>query len=143
MANILYLKKMGMDDNNILTDIKNHRVRVTENIDIIYKGKNYNMFFEFCLATHRRYRTTNKRTGAPLKKPVEEIILNDGLHLDTQFEKLQGTWNDGTPYFSSWRMSDLECEIWEEHHAYTKNDILEIVNRYKVGEPFTEICLID
>lgn len=38
MANVLYLRKMGMDDDTIKTDVKNHRVRVIENIDIIYKG---------------------------------------------------------------------------------------------------------
>ena len=38
MANILYLREIGMDDDNIKTDVKNHRVRVIENIDIIYKG---------------------------------------------------------------------------------------------------------
>lgn len=141
--NVLYLMEMGMNDSSITTDIKNHRIRVIENIDIIYKGEKYNMFFEFTQGTHRHYRTTNKRTGAPLKKPVEEIILKDGLYIDTEFEKLEGTWKDGTPHYSSWRKSDLEREIWEEHHAYTKKDILEIINRYKVGEKFTEVCLIE
>lgn len=140
-ANVLYLRKMGMDDNTIKTDIKNHRVRVLENIDIIYKGKKYNMFFEFSQAIHRRYRTTNKRTGKPLKKAVEEIILKDGLCVSTQFEKTE--WKDGKPYFSSWRNSELETEFHNEHHGYTKKDILEIVNRYKVGEKFTDVCLID
>lgn len=141
--NVLYLMKMGMNDSSIATDIKNHRIRVIENIDIIYKGEKYNMFFEFTHGRHIRYRFTNKRTGAPLKKPVKEIILKDGLYIDTEFEKLEGTWKDGTPRYSSWRNSDLEREIWEEHHAYTKNDILEIINRYKVGEKFTEVCLIE
>ena len=85
--NILYLLEMGMYDNDISTDIKNHRIRVVENIDIGYKGKSYNIFFEFTQGTHRRYRTTNKRTGAPLKKAVEEIILKDGLFIDTEYEK--------------------------------------------------------
>ena len=141
--NILYLMEMGMDDDSITTDIKNHRIRVIENIDIVYKGEKYNMFFEFMQGTHRRYRTINKRTGTQLKKPVEEIILKDGLFMDTQYEKLEGTWKDGTPYYSSWSRGDLEEEILKEHHAYTKKDILEIVNRYKVGEKFTDICLVE
>lgn len=143
MANVLYLRKMGMDDDAIKTDVKNHRVRVLENIDIIYKGEKYNMFFEFTHGAHRRYRTTNKRTGAPLKKAVEEIILKDGIYISTEFEKLEGTWKDGTPYYSSWRNLDFESEFYNEHHAYTKKDILEIVNRYKVGEKFTDVCLIE
>lgn len=143
MANVLYLREMGMNDDTIKTDVKNHRVRVIENIDIIYKGEKYNMFFEFTHGVHRRYRTTNKRTGAPFKKAVEEIILKDGIYIDTEFEKLEGTWKDGTPYYSSWRNLDFESEFYNEHHAYTKKDILEIVNRYKVGEKFTDVCLIE
>lgn len=139
----LYLLKMGCDDNNITTDIKNHRVRVVENIDISYKGKTYNMFFEFCQGAHRRYRKTNKRTGAPLKKEVEEIIVKDGLYIDTCFDKVEGVAEDGTPFYSSWRLGALEREFYEEHHAYTRKDILEVVNRYKIGEPFTKVCLID
>lgn len=139
----LYLLKMGCDDDNITTDIKNHRVRVVENIDICYKGKIYNMFFEFCQGAHRRYRKTNKRTGAPLKREVEEIIVKDGLYIDTCFEKLERVAEDGTPLYTSWRHLALEQEFYNEHHAYTQEDILEVVNRYKIGEKYTDICLID
>ena len=135
--NVLYLMEMGMNDNTIATDVKNHRVRVLENIDIIYKGEKYNMFFEFTHGAHRRYRKT------PHGNTVKEIILKDGIYIDSQFEKLEGTRKDGTPYYSSWRKSDLEAEFYEEHHEYTKKDILEIVNRYKVGEKFTDVCLIE
>nr|DAK79060.1 MAG TPA: hypothetical protein [Caudoviricetes sp.] len=135
--NVLYLMEMGMNDNTIATDVKNHRVRVLENIDIIYRGEKYNMFFEFVHGVHRRYRTTTHGNT------VEKIILKDGIYVDTQFEKLDGIWKDGTPHYSSWRKSDLEEEFYEEHHEYTKKDILEIVNRYKVGEKFTEVCLIE
>lgn len=135
--NVLYLMEMGMNDNTIATDVKNHRVRVLENIDIIYKGEKYNMFFEFTHGAHRRYRKT------PHGNTVKEIILKDGIYIDSQFEKLEGTRKDGTPYYSSWRKSDLESEFYNEHHKYTKKDILEIVNRYKVGEKFTDVCLIE
>lgn len=139
----LYLLKMGCDDDNISTDIKNHRVRVVENIDIRYKGEIYNMFFEFCQGAHRRYRKTNKRTGAPLKREVEEIIVKDGLYINTCFDKLERVAEDGTPLYTSWRCSALEQEFYEEHHGYTREDILKVVNRYKIGEPFTEVYLID
>ena len=141
--NTLYLLEMGMNDNNITTDIKNHRVRVVENIDIVYNDEKYNMFFEFTQCTHYNYRTTNKRTGAPLKKPIRELIIKDGLHMDTEFEKMDGTSAAGTPFMMTYRKGDLEQEIRNEHHAYTKQDILEIVNRYKVGEKFTNVCLIE
>lgn len=139
----LYLLKMGCDDNDITTDIKNHRVRVVENIDICYKGKTYNMFFEFCQGAHRRYRTTNKRTEAPLKREVEEIIVKDGLYINTCFDKLERVAEDGTPLYTSWRHNELEQEFYEEHREYTQKDILEVVNRYNIGEKYTNICLID
>lgn len=142
MANkTLYLKEMGMDDKNIHTDVQNHRVRVIKNIDIVYQGEAYNMFFEFTQGAHRNYRTTNKRTGAPLKKPVKEIIIKDGLYLDTQFERPE-TFSDGTPYFSSWRHSKMEREFFEEHHSYTRADILDIINRYSI-EKYNKVVLIE
>lgn len=131
-----------MEDENIKTDVKNHRIRVVENIDIIYKGKEYNMFFEFTHATHYNYRTTNKRTGAPLKKTVQELIIKDGLSLDTQFEQLAGTWHDGSPYYASFRKADLEKEVWDQHLAYTKLNIRNIVNKYS-KEKYTGVILIE
>ena len=80
MANILYLLEMGMNDNNITTDIKNHRIRVVNKIDIEYKGNPYNMFFEFTVCDHWRMRYTNKRNGKPLKKAVQETIIKDGFN---------------------------------------------------------------
>lgn len=128
---VLYLRKMGCDDNNITTDIKNHRVRVIENIDIIYKGKKYNMFFEFSQCTHWNYRTTNKRTGAPLKKAIKETLVIDGLYMDTQYD-VPETNIHGYTFTASYRKGDLEKEVWEEHHKYTQKDILEIINRYAI-----------
>lgn len=141
--NVLYLMEMGSDLKEIKTNVKNCRVRVLENIDILYKGKVYSMFFEFLHGTHWHYRTENLRNGKPLKKPVYTVDLVDGVYLDTQFEELQGTWQDGTPYYASYRNSALEKEFYNEHHEYTKKDILEIVNRYKIGEKFTEVCLVE
>lgn len=138
---VLYLKKMGCDDNNITTDIKNHRVRVIENIDIIYKGKKYNMFFEFSQCTHWDYRTTNKRTGAPLKKAIKETLVIDGLYMDTQFD-ITETNSNGYTFTASYRKSDLEKEVWNEHHKYTKKDILEIINRYAI-EKYDYIELVN
>lgn len=137
----LYLRKMGCDDNNITTNIKNHRVRVIENIDIIYKGEKYNMFFEFTQCTHWNYRTTNKKTGASLKKMVKELLVVDGLHIDTQFEKPE-TNSNGYTFMMSYRKSDLESEIWNEHHKYTQEDILEIINRYAI-EKYDRIEFVD
>jgi hypothetical protein len=138
----LYLLEMGMNDATINTDIKNHRIRTVENIDIIYKGKKYNMFFEFTHCEHWNYRKTNKRTGAPLKNPVKEIITKDGLHVETEFEVLEKVFADGTPFYSSYRKCDLELEIWNKHYEYTKKNILEIVNKYAI-EKYDKVVLIE
>lgn len=140
-ANVLYLREMGMDDNAISTDIKNHRVRVVENIDILYNGEKYNMFFEFLQGTHWHYRTENKRNGKPLKKAVYEIDLIDGMYLETQYEKLI-TERYGT-FERSFRCSTLEKEFYNEHLKYTKENVLNVVNRYKIGKPFTSVCLVE
>ena len=140
--NVLYLQEMGVNDNNISTNIKNHRIRVLKNIDIIYEGVKYNMFFEFTQGAHRRLVYTNSRTGAPLKKPVEEVVVKDGVYLDTQYTTSTKD-SDGHTWFDSWRHLALEKEFRNEHLEYTKENILKIVNRYKIGEPFTEVCLIE
>ena len=108
--NILYRRKMGCDDNMITGDIKNHRVRVIENVDIIYHGKQYNLFFEFLQGVHWHFRYTNKRNGQPLKKPVYEVDLFNGLYLDTEYEEMKDN------FLHSFRLSSLEREIWKEHN---------------------------
>ena len=138
MKNTLYLLEMGMNDNRINTDIKNHRVRTLENIDIIYKGVKYNMFFEFTQCVHWHYRHENKRTGAPLKRPVYMIDVADGLGIDTQYEC-----TNENGFEMSYRCRNLEREVWEEHREYTRHNILEVVNRYKVGCPYTDVKLVE
>jgi hypothetical protein len=141
-SKILYLREMGMDDAMIPGDIKNHRVRVLENIDIFYAGTAYNMFFEFCQWTRYTYRTTNKRTGAPLKKALRELVNPNAVCVDTQFEK-EETARDGRKWLSSWRNSALEKEIHAENPSFTRADILGIVNRYAIGAKYTKVVLIE
>lgn len=143
MKNILYLREMGCNDPEISTDIKNHRVRVLENIDIMYDGKPYNMFFEFLQGRHWHYRTENKRTGAPLKKPVYTVDVNDGLYLDTQYDVITEYCKDGTPLTLSYRNIAFEKEFYSMHLEYTRKNILKVVNRYKIGAKFTEVVLIE
>lgn len=138
----LYLMEMGMNDDMIATDMQNHRVRVLENIDIIYKGKKYNMFFEFLQSNHFNYRTTNKRTGAPLKKPVCETVQKDALSIDTQFERLEGTWKDGSPFYASYRKGDLEREVYEKHYKITRENILKVINTYSI-EKYNKVVLCE
>lgn len=137
MANVLYLKKMGMDDEDLKGDIKNHRVRVVKNIDILYNGKKYNMFFEFMQGIRYNYRTKNKRTGKPLKKPVREVINSNGVFIDTQFTKKE-KFGD-REYNASYSLLPLEKEFVKDNYSFTKKDVLNIVNRYKIGDKFTSI----
>ena len=132
--NVLYLREMGWDGCDIKTDIKNPRVRVIENIDITYKGERYNMFFEFIHGQHCTYRMTKRS-----KNPVKKVIVNDGIFLDTCYE----TKSKHGDYLQSYRAINLEREVLEQHHEYTQKDVLDIVNRYKIGEPFTDVCLIN
>ena len=141
--NILYLEERGCNDNKIPYDIKNHRIDTIENIDIVYNGKKYNMFFEFTTNDHWRMRYTNKRTGEPLKKPVTETILKNGIFVGTQFERQEGFWQDGkTPFFASYRNSKLEREIWEKHYNYSRKSILEIINAYSIKK-YAKVVLIE
>lgn len=142
--NVLYMLEMGMNDNNIPTDIKNHRIRTIENIDIIFERTPYNMFFEFCFWERYRYRTENKRTGAPLKKPVREIVNPVGLTIDTQFERDEYDEIRGYKYKSSWRLSSLERKIYDSkmNYCYTRADILKIINRFSIDH-FDELVLIE
>lgn len=141
--NVLYLEERGCNDNKIPYDIKNHRISTIENIDIIYNGKKYNMFFEFTTNDHIKARYTNKRTGEPLNHPVTETVIKNGIFVDTQFERQEGFWQDGkTPFIASYRNSKLEREIWEKHYNYSKKSILEIINAYSVKK-YAKVVLIE
>jgi hypothetical protein len=141
MAKTLYLLEMGMNSNEIKTDVKNYRVRVLENIDINYNGTLYNMFFEFHHSTHYNYRKTNKRTGEPLKKMVQELIIKDGLHIETEFKKPE-TDSRGFTWEMSYRNSALERDVWDKHLAYTKANILSVVNAYSI-EKYDKVVLVE
>lgn len=141
MKNALYLLEMGCNYNESYSgDVNNHRVRVVDNIDIIFEGKQYNLFFEFTQRTSYRYRTTNKRTGKELKHPVYELINKNGLGIDTQYEKEEKESN--YTWFSSWRLSALEKEVYNSNPEYTRKNILDIVNKYAV-KPFDKVVLIE
>lgn len=140
---ILYLEQRGCNDNAIPYDIKNYRINTIENIDIIYDGKNYNMFFEFTTNSHHKVRYNNKRTGEPLKHPVTETVVKNGIFVNTEFERQEGFWPDGkTPYIASYRNSKLEHEVWEKHYTYTRENILKIINAYSI-EKYTKVVLIE
>lgn len=95
--------------NNPNSDVNNYRICTT-----ITDKKDRQLFIEF--GRGYRYRFTNKRTGAKLKKPVIETEW--ALHIDTQFDDERGSWRD----------LDLEKRIYQKNLNYTKADILKAVN---------------
>ena len=130
----LTLVKMGCDffngDRiNQLSDCENYRIETRKNL---VKGKDGNEYFlSFGGYDKRRTRYTNKRTGAQLKRPVDEVVLENALHIDTQFDDENG----------SWRNCNLESELCEMGLTFTKADILKAVN-YISADNYTEIEIV-
>ena len=104
-----------------LSDVGNYRVGIYDRSIHCINGRNY--ILEFSHGTRYRYRTTNKRTGKPLKHPIREIVNLNSLHLDTEFERLEPN-----GFKSSWRDSHLEEVIYNMNLSYTKSDILRVIN---------------
>ena len=130
----LTLVKMGCDffngDRiNQLSDCENYRIETRKNL---VKGKDGNEYFLiFGGYDKRRTRYTNKRTGAQLKRPVDEVVLENALHIDTEFDDENG----------SWRNCKLESELCEMGLTFTKADILKAVN-YISADNYTEIEIV-
>jgi len=141
----LYLREMGMDDQNIPGDIKNHRIRVIERIDIAYKRRVIrNFFFEFTAVNPRyTYRTTNKITGKPLKHAVKEIANINGIGIDTQFEIEEiYSQHDKHVFQASYRHGEMEKELYAANYSYTRADILRIINLFAL-ENYNNIVLVE
>lgn len=131
----LTLVKMGCDffngDRiNQLSDCENYRIETRTEL---VKGKDGNEYFlSFGGYDKRRTRYTNKRTGAPLKHPVYEVVLENALHIDTEFENEKGAWCN----------CKLEEELCEMGLTFTKADILKAVN-YISCDNYAEIEIVD
>ena len=121
--NYLLLEKRGCNFNggvpaNTESDVGNYRVCTMGESIPGKDGRKY--FLEFSLWQNRSQpRYTNKRTGAPLKHPVQEIINPVGLHIDTQYTDESG---------QSWRNLNLERRIHKRNPSYTTAEILAIAN---------------
>lgn len=102
-------------------DVGNYRVG---SYDYSIKGKDGRDYIvEFGANNYRVWRTTNKRTGAPLKKPHEEIVKANALYIDTEYEK-----DEPDGWRSAWRNSTLEHDIREMRLDYSQAGILAAVN---------------
>ena len=130
----LTLVKMGRDfwHDRIrqLSDCENYRIETRTEL---VNGKDGNKYFlSFGGYDKRRTRYTNKRTGAQLKHPVYEVVLENALSIDTQFENDEG----------AWRNSRLEAELGDMNLTYTKADILKAVN-YISADNYTAVEIVD
>lgn len=120
--NTLFLEMRGCNfwedsKETILSDVGNYRVGSYDNSIIGKDGVAY--IVEFGQYDRYTYRKTNKRTGAPLKKEVRELVKECALRIDTQFD---------TPDGLSYRNSKLEKEISDLLLSYTKENILKVIN---------------
>lgn len=94
------------------------------------------------------YRTTNKRTGAPLKKAVVDKVIPDALHIDTtikaaEYWGLEYDWRgckrySGYDYDGSSRDVETEKLVYSNCLTYTAENILKIIN-YITGGGYESI----
>lgn len=121
------------DPINQASDIGNYRVGI---YDYLIQGKDGKMYIvEFTHGKHRNYRTTNKRTGKPLKKAIVEITNNNALFIDTQYEKEETDSRTGRTWKSCWRNCKLEEELYKLDLDFTIEGI-ETALEYITGEKY-------
>ena len=126
----LYLMAMGCDfwkdDQEMLeySDCQNYRIR-----GYIVDKYGRDLFVEFTRGYKRR--TTNKRTGEPLKKAI--IEHDHKLCVDTQYDNADGSWRD----------CKLERELWEQDLTYCTEDILKAANYMAGGDKYSRVIICD
>jgi hypothetical protein len=117
----LFLETRGCDffksdKINELSDIGNYRVYA---FNIMAKnGINY--LLEMTRTQKRQWRTTHKKTNKPLKKPIMEILSENSLFIDNEYENEKGSWRD----LNFYKTFDLE----KYDFSYTKKDVLQAIN---------------
>lgn len=132
--NVLYLECRGCyfwenDPITKISDVGNYRIG---SYDYSIPGKDgINYILEFGYYDRHESRTTNKRTGKPLKKPLYELVLPGALHINTQHENEKGCW----------RNCALEKQIHDKKLTYTKANILKVVNEISTKQ-FDHIILV-
>ena len=97
------------------------------------------------------YRTTNKRTGVPLKKAVVDHITENALILDSEFYSIAEAqmyydWADKKEYYINYLYDncrrDLELEALprEKDMIYNKENILLLINEV-TGGGYTDLII--
>lgn len=134
MKNTLFLECRGCyffdnDKINTLSDVGNYRIGSYDNSIVLKDGRKF--IFEFTSYTRRETRYNHKITGKPLKHPKYEIVLENALHIDTQYDKGK----------LSFRDLKIEKEIHDKKLTYTKENILKVVNELSV-QHYDNIILV-
>lgn len=104
------------DTDAIESDIGNYRIDTATRVPL---ADGRLMFFEFTCYDSYRTRTTNKRTGAPLKKPVRELVMTCCASIDTEYTDADG---------NHWRALPLENDFRATPRKYTEANILSYIN---------------
>ena len=137
--NVLFLECRGcpfMKGDKIakLSDVGNYRVGVYSHRIEAKDGNKY--IIEFCRYDRKETRYTNSRTGKPLKHPKCKVVLENALHISTEFE----TQENG--YKASRRNCKLEKEMHDKKtYLFTKADILKAVNDISIKQ-YAKIVLL-
>lgn len=138
--NVLYLECRGCyffkgDSINNISDVGNYRVGAYNHRIQAKDGQAY--ILEFTHYDRKEMRYTNLRTGKPLKHPKYETVLENALHIDTEYEK-----QEENGYFTSRRNSKLEKYMHDmKIYRFTKADILKAVNAISVKQ-YDKIVLL-
>lgn len=138
--NILYLECRGCyffknDLINNISDVGNYRVGAYTHRIQAKDGRAY--ILEFTQYDRKETRYFSLRTGKPLKHPKYETVLENALHIGTEFER-----QEENGYFTSWRNSKLEKELHDKKlYRFTKADILKAVNEISI-KPYDKIVLL-
>ena len=125
--NILFLECRGCpfmkgDKITKLSDVGNYRVGVYSHRIKAKDGNEY--ILEFGSYDRKETIYTNSRTEKPLKHPKCEVVLENALHISTEYETL-----DSKKISLAFRNCKLEKEIHEKkEYLFTKSDILKVVN---------------
>lgn len=134
MKNTLFLECRGCyffksDKINTLSDVGNYRVGVYQNQVVAADKRKYTLEF----GSYPKYQTryTHKKTGKQLKHPVRELVLENALHVSTEFDNERGSWADLA----------LEKKLNGMDLTYTKENILKVVNTVSVKQ-FNRVVMI-
>jgi hypothetical protein len=138
--NILYLECRGcpfMKGDKIakLSDVGNYRVGVYSHRIEAKDGNAY--ILEFGSYDRKEIKYTDSRTGKPLKHPKYEVVLENALHISTEYETL-----DSKKISLAFRNCKLEKEIHDKkEYLFTKADILKAVNDISIKQ-YAKIVLL-